>query len=143
MSATHLKKITAEAKRIRARSPRTTWQNALKAAGKKMRGSVKKKAAPKRKRVGATLLIEKRETSRTKPKRVVRVKRSSAGRYVSGFSAGYGNTNVSGSIAGIKKATAEKIGKLEAKKFQAKKVTDKRKIAKKIAEAKKLYRKLS
>jgi hypothetical protein len=84
-----LKKITAEAKRIRKAHPRTAWKSAVKQAGAKYRngtiGKVSRKTVGKKKvggkkRVGAAKLLERRETSRTKA-RVYRVVRSKAGRF--------------------------------------------------------------
>lgn len=67
--ANPLKKITARAKQI-ARTGKT-WQQSIKQAGKEYRAG----------KIGATLLIEKGETRRTKPSRVVQVSRTKAGTF--------------------------------------------------------------
>ena len=133
-----LQKIVAEAKRIRRQRPAMQWKTALKEAGRKFRG----------KKVGATLLVERGESAKTKPKRVVVVKRKRSapgkGRFVSGVvrPAGYSSNTVPGMISGVKKALTAQIGDLEAKKFAATRKVDKNKIAKRIAELKRQYRKM-
>lgn len=122
MSATILKKITAEAKRIRKKSPRTSWQSAVKQAGAKYRKSAKKK-------------VGKAPAKKAAKKRVT------------GYNSLYKSNQMIGavkkvSIAQMKSSVIAEIGKLEAKKFAAKLVRDKKAIAKRIAEKKKLYRKL-
>lgn len=128
--STTLKKITAEAKRIVKRAPKTKWVNAIKQAGAKYRagklGTVKKKAA-------------KKAVKKAAKKKATRARR--VGSVAPKVSAGFGLTNIQGSIAGIKRATVEQIGKLEARKFAAKTKTEKKRIAKKIAEKKRVYRK--
>ena len=109
--------------------------------------SVKKAAAEARskkrgrKKVGATLMIEKRETKRTKPKRVFRVKRSSGGQYAG--SARVAGMSVSSLKSRAKHILLEEIGELEAKKFSARLKRDKSKIAKRISEKKAEYRKMA
>lgn len=123
MSATILKKITAEAKRIRKQSPRTSWKSAVKQAGAKYRKTAKSAKRPVSKK------------SATKKKRV--------GDAVSSF----GSAMVAGvkkfSMATVRAQVLSEIGRLEAKKFAAKKVTEKRAIQKKLTEKKRLYKKLS
>lgn len=123
MSATILKKITSEAKRIRKKSPRTSWQSAVKQAGAKYRASAKKKPAKK-------------------------AAKKTAKRRVNGYDSAFSSNQM---IAGVKaptmammrKKVLDEIGKLEAKKFATKGVRDKRAISKKIAEKKRLYKKLA
>lgn len=121
MSATVLKKITAEAKRIRKKSPRTSWQSAVKQAGKKYRSGkvsgTKKKVAKKA------------------------VRKKSVGR-VQIHQDAFGKSSISGVMGSAKKILLTDIGRLEAKKFAAKGVREKKQIAKKIQEKKKLYRKM-
>ena len=121
--STVLKKIQAEAKRIRKKSPRTSYQSALKQAGAKYRKTAKK-AAPK-----------KAAAKKTSKKRVT------------GYDSLYGSKQVIGAVrptmATMKKTVLEQIGKLEAQKFAARLKRDKTAISKKIAEKKRLYKKLS
>jgi len=130
--STVLKKITAEAKRIRKASPRMTWQAAIKKAGAKYRASAKK--SPAKKAAGKRKVATKKTATR---------KRKVAG-YDSAFAP---NQMIAGvkkvSIAQMKTSVLTEIGKLEARKFAAKLKRDKTAIAKKIAEKKSLYRKLS
>ncbi len=62
--ANPLKKITAEAKRIRKRKPKTTWKSAVKQAGAKYRSG--KIRAPKRKKVAAVGRVRKKAAKRKK-----------------------------------------------------------------------------
>ncbi len=127
MSATILKKITTEAKRIRKKSPRTSWQSAVKQAGAKYRASAKKKPAKKAAKKSATKTAKLRVNG-----------------YDSVFSS---NQMIAGvkapTMAMMRKKVLDDIGKLEAKKFATKGVRDKRAISKKIAEKKRLYKKLA
>lgn len=120
--STVLKKIQAEAKRIRKKSPRTSYQSALKQAGAKYRKATKK-AAPKK------------------------AAKKAAKKRVSGYDSLYGSKQVIGAVrptmATMKKTVLEQIGKLEAQKFAARLKRDKAAISKKIAEKKRLYKKLS
>lgn len=126
MSAT-LKKITAEAKRIRKRSPRTSWTSAVKQAGAKYRsGKIGGKPARKK----AAKKVAKKAAPK---KRVGMVKISQDA---------FGKATVSGIMASAKKVLLQDIGKMEAKKFAATTKREKSQIAKKIAEKKRQYRKL-
>lgn len=64
--ANPLKKITAEAKRIMKRKPKTTWKSAVKQAGKKFRDG--KIRTPKRKKAGAVSGSRKKAAKRKKPR---------------------------------------------------------------------------
>lgn len=75
MAATALKKITTRAKQIRKQHPGKKWQACIKQASREIKAS---------KKVGATLLIEKGETRRTKPKRVIQVARTKKGVFKKG-----------------------------------------------------------
>lgn len=66
-----LARITKRAKQIHKQSPGKKYTNCVKQAGSEYRAG----------KLGATLLLEKGETKRTKPKRVVQVKRSKAGTF--------------------------------------------------------------
>ena len=70
--ANHLKKITAQATRIRKDQPGLSWTDAIKRAARQLKSA---------KKVGATLLLEKGESRRTKPKRVIQVSRKKDGTY--------------------------------------------------------------
>lgn len=69
--ATALQKITKRAKQLQKKSPRTPWKNHVKAASKEYRAG----------KLGATLIVERGETRRTKPKKVVQVIRTKKGTY--------------------------------------------------------------
>lgn len=121
--STVLKKIQAEAKRIRKKSPRTSYQSALKQAGAKYRKTAKKKPVKK----AAKKAAKKRVTG-----------------YNSAFGSGAMLAGVkSPSMAQMRKKVLDEIGRLESRKFAAKLVREKRAIAKKITEKKKLYKKLA
>lgn len=62
--ANPLKKITAEAKRIRKRKPKTSWKSAIKQAGKKFRDG--KIRSPRKKKAGAVSGSRKKATKRKK-----------------------------------------------------------------------------
>jgi len=74
--------ITKLAKQIRNKKPGMKWTSAIKEASRQLKSGKKVKPG-KRKKVGATLLIEKKETKRTKPKRVVRITRKKNGTFKS------------------------------------------------------------
>lgn len=142
MSSSILARITAEAKRIRRARPGMKWTNALKEAGKKFRG----------KRVGATLLLEKGETRRTKPSRVLVVKRKRTAPKKGTFRGyavgairppGFGGNTLKATIAGVRKGLAEQLGRLEARKFLAARKSDKNRIQKEIATLKRQIKKMS
>src|SRR5688572_659731 len=64
--------ITKLAKKIRAKKPKMKWTSAIKEASRQLKSGRK---------ISATLLIEKKETKKTKPKRVVRITRLKSGRF--------------------------------------------------------------
>lgn len=93
--------------------------------------TAKKKAVPKRK-VGATLLIEKGESKKSRPKKVVQIKRNAAGQIKS-----------MSTIAGVKSAgkiiLEEKIKNLYLRSLKASNKREKTKILKALnAEKRKL-----
>ncbi len=85
MATTALKKITAEAKRIRKKKPKTTWKSAVRQAGAKYRsgkirkpkkvGKVKKKRAAKKRSVRKKAAPKKaaRKRSSRKPTKAIQV----------------------------------------------------------------------
>lgn len=68
---TALKKITGRAKQIRKKQPGKSWQSCIKQASNEY----------KRGTLGATLLLEKNETRKTKPKNVVKITRAKTGTF--------------------------------------------------------------
>lgn len=70
--ANQLKKITTQAKRIRKDHPGIAWTDAIKRAARQLKSA---------KKVGATLLLEKGESRRTKPKRVIQISRKKDGTF--------------------------------------------------------------
>jgi hypothetical protein len=135
-------KISARAKQIRRKHPGKSWKACIKAASAEYRAGSLGKASGKTKRrrkVGATLLIERNETRRTRPKRVVRIKRTSKG------------TFKGASLAGVSSAAlkAELRSKLKSRlamqlltQSMATTKTNRRRAAKKVAETKRQLRKL-
>lgn len=71
--ASAIQKISKRAKAIRRAHPSKKWMACIKEASREYKAG----------KLGATLLIEKNETRRTKPKRVVRVTRSKKGTFKS------------------------------------------------------------
>lgn len=119
------------AAQLRRKNKRLTVQQSVKLAAKETRT---------KKRVGATLLIEKGETTKTKPRRVYQVKRTKTGTYkgvqqIAGVS-------LSSAVGSVKSVLERDIANLELKKFKAKKKVDQRRISKIISEKKRLYKKL-
>ena len=118
------------AAQLRRKNKRLTVQQSVKLAAKETRT---------KKRVGATLLIEKGETKKTKP-RLYQVKRTKTGTYkgvqrIAGVS-------LSSAVGSVKSVLERDIANLELKKFKAKKKIDQRRISKIISEKKRLYKKL-
>lgn len=70
--ANPLKKITAEAKRIRKRKPKTSWKSAVKQAGQKFRAG--KIRSPKRKKARAVGVSRKKGSKAKKTRRLKRKK---------------------------------------------------------------------
>lgn len=122
-----LKKITAEAKRIRKANPRVTWKGAIKQAGAKYRATAKKKAS--------------RPVAKKAAKKKTTVRR------VSGFNSAFGGAMVAGisessALSILKRKYLDGIGVLESRKYAAKTKVEKRSLQKKITELKAKYRKL-
>lgn len=79
---TALKKIQARVKVLRKKHPGKKFKTLQKQAGKEYReGKLKKKHSRKHKKVGSTLLLERGETKRTRPRKVYKVSRTKKGRY--------------------------------------------------------------
>lgn len=119
------------AAQLRRKNKRLTVQQSVKLAAKE---------TSTKKRVGATLLIEKGETKKTKPRLVYQVKRTKTGTYkgvqqIAGVS-------LSSAVGSVKSVLERDIANLELKKFKAKKKVDQRRISKIISEKKRLYKKL-
>jgi hypothetical protein len=91
---------------------------------------------PKKKKVGSTLLLEKKDTRRTKPKRVVRITRTKTGTFKNW-------QTISGYMNGAKKMIENKIALCEVRKFKASTRRAKNTIAKQIAELKRKYNRLT
>ena len=131
-----LKKITAEAKRIRKKNPRLSWKSAVKQAGAKYRGAAKKKTATRKPTV-----------KKKAAKKSAATKRATTRRKVSGYTSAFGGAMVAGinessALAMLKKKYLHDIGNLESRKYVAKTKTEKRKIQKKISEIKAKFRKI-
>lgn len=75
MAASVLQKITTRAKQIRKKQPGKKWTACIKQAAREIKAG---------KKVGATLLIEKGESRRTKPKKVIQVARTKKGIFKKG-----------------------------------------------------------
>jgi iron uptake system EfeUOB component EfeO/EfeM len=134
-----LKKITAEAKRIRKAHPGKAWKNAVKEAGAKYRkGTIKgvKKSGKVKKIVSADKYKLKHGYTTVKRKRVSGVKNAYD-------KIDKKETHIT--IAGIKKNASiilsEKLGKLSVRHHHAKTKSEKRKIAKDIRAVKSDLRK--
>lgn len=124
-AGTVLKKITAEAKRIRKKNPRMKWVSAVKQAGMKYRsGKIRK---PK-KRVSAVKLIEKGESRNAKPSKVLRVNRSKAGTFK-----GYSKVGAVINKSSIASYYKTELAKLLLKRDLEKGVRNKRVLSKEIA----------
>jgi len=72
-ASTTLKWITTKAKQIRKANPKKKWTACIKEAGRLYRSG--------KKGVSGYKVVERRETKKTKPKKVFLQKRSSAGRF--------------------------------------------------------------
>lgn len=121
------KKRVAAAKRLYKSGRYKTFADAVKAASK----SIKKPEAEKR-RLGATLLIEKRETRRTKPKRVVRITRTKGGTFKNMETV----SGVSQAKRLIKRRLKEQLSRLLLMHTLATNKQNKRNLAKQIREKK-------
>ena len=129
MAHTHLKKITAAAKAIRRKHPNKKWTDCIKQASKQVK-------------LGAVKYIEKGETKKTPATKVYRVQRKKAGTF-NGYKKVAGPGTISGHVSSAKGLLVDAIAKLEARRFTAKKKSDKRRIGKDITALKVRYRKLS
>lgn len=112
MSVATLKRITAEAKRIRKKHPNTKWVNAVKQASKKLKGKTpKRKPAAKKtvRKVGRKLATRRKSVSDPRHTKT-------AAHY----------------LAAARAVLIEDLGKAEARKFVATTKTAKRKIQKAI-----------
>lgn len=149
MALTYLQKQAARVRAIRKANPRIEYIAAVKKAAKELKSEKKKpaKRAPaKRKAVGAYKVIERGETRKTRPTKVVRTVRTASGtfkgtRAVSGAVSGMGT--VSGMMSGLRKMLIQDLGALEAKKFATPLKRDKAKLQKLITAKKAQIRKLS
>lgn len=129
---------------LRRKNKRLTVPQSVKLAAKQARSA---KRNPAKRGVGATKFIERGERKGAPAKRVYQVRRSAKGLYkgvkrVSGMPVVAG-ISITAQLAQTRRVLLAEIGALEAKKFAAKKVTEKRKIGKSIAAKKSLYKKLS
>lgn len=119
-----LKKITAEAKRIRKAHPNMKWHSALKDAAKHIKS-------------GAKTVVKKSAVKKVAVKKVA-VKKA-AKKSISGYSTP--DLSIGSVLSTGKKLMLHKLGVLEAKKYATKLKRDKNKISKEITEVKKTLRK--
>lgn len=131
---TRLKKVQADAKKLKAKNPKLTHIEAVKKAWAMQPKATGTKNKTARKKVGATKFVEAKETTKTKPSRVIKVTRKKNGTFKK-------FETIGSVMAKGKNLLVEKLGKLEAKKFVAKKVSDKRKLQKEITSTKTQLRK--
>lgn len=130
MAHSHLRAITAKAKKIRKAHPSMKWTSAIKEASRLL----KRKSPVKKRRVGS--VRKKRPAARKKIIRRVRSLHKAEGRAIKSLG------SVASHMSHAKKIIEHEIGKLETQKFKATKKTTKRKIAKRIALKKSMFRKL-
>jgi hypothetical protein len=130
MAHSHLKRITAKAKKIRKLHPQMKWTSAIREASRKLKHSPK---SPKRRRVSG---VKKRRVSRSKVVSRIKKIHSAEGKAIRSLG------SVSSHIGHAKKIIEHEIGKLETQKFKATKKSTKRKISKRIAAKKTQFRKL-
>jgi hypothetical protein len=128
MAHSHLKAITAKAKKIRSAHPAMKWTSAIKEAARLL----KKKSSPRKKRVGSV----RKGPARKKIVRRVKRLHKAEGRAIKSLG------SVASHVSHAKKIIEHEIGKLETQKFKATKKLTKRKIAKRIALKKSQFRKL-
>lgn len=114
-----LKKITAEAKRIRKAHPAMKWHSALKDAAKHIKS-------------GAKTVVKKSAVKKAAPKKVAK-------KSIIGYTSP--ELSIGSVISTGKKLMLHKLGVLEAKKYATKLKRDKNKISKEITEVKKTLRK--
>lgn len=114
-----LTKITRRAKAIRKAHKSKAWTDCVKQASREYNSG----------RLGATLTIEKGESRRTKPKKVVRVTRKANGTYKK-------TETIGGAKSFIRSYWKEKLKEALFLKAMAGNKTDRRKAGKKVTEAK-------
>ena len=122
-----LKKITAEAKRIRKAHPNMKWHSALKDAAKHIKS-------------GAKTIVKKSAVKKSAVKKLV-VKKSAVKKSARKIAAITPDLSIGSVISTGKKLMLHKLGVLEAKKYATKLKRDKNKISKEITEVKKTLRK--
>ena len=127
--STTLKKITAEAKRIRKKSPGMKWLSAVKQAGAKYRGG---KLGGKKKATKRRPVARKGSSKRSAPRKraAPRVARRPSG-------------SVASHISEVKKLLKERLGRALVAKDQAKGIRNKKLKGKTVAAIKAQLRKLS
>jgi hypothetical protein len=128
MAHSHLRAITAKAKKIRKAHPSMKWTSAIREASRLL----KKKSPTRKKRVGS---VKKKSVRRKVVKRVKRL-HAAEGRAIKSLG------SVASHVSHAKKIIEHEIGKLETQKFKATKKLAKKKIAKRIAAKKSQFRKL-
>lgn len=138
-----LTKISARAKQIQRKHPGKAWISCIKAASAEYRSGKLGKAKPARKkprrRVGATLLIERKETRRTKPKRVVRIVRKKNGTFKGSALAGVSSAALKGELRNKLK---QRLAMQLLNQSLATTKTNRRKAGKLVAETKRQLKKL-
>lgn len=119
------------AKSLQRAQPRkyADWQKAVKAAGRKVKKSSRKKRPGK---AGAVKFIERGETTRTRAKKVYRVKRSKTGNY-KGMKRVNGVKSPQQHIKAAREGLGQQYGGLALKQFLAPTKTKRRQISKKLA----------
>jgi hypothetical protein len=117
-----LKKITAEAKRIRKAHPNMKWHSALKDAAKHIKS-------------GAKTVVKKSAVKKSA------VKKSAVKKSAHKIALVTPDLSIGSVISTGKKLMLHKLGVLEAKKYATKLKRDKSKISKEITEVKKTLRK--
>jgi len=122
-----LKKITAEAKRIRKAHPNMKWHSALKDAAKHIKS-------------GAKTVVKKSAVKKSAVKKLV-VKKSAVKKSARKIAAVTPDLSIGSVMSTGKKLMLHKLGVLEAKKYATKLKRDKNKISKEIIEVKKTLRK--
>jgi hypothetical protein len=130
MARINLKAAAVKAKKIRKAHPSMKWNNAMAQAMRSMSG----KSKTKKRRVGSTR--PKKKAARKSIIRRVKILHKAEGRAIKALG------SVASHVSRAKKILEHEIGKLETRKFVAKKKSVKRKIAKVIAMKKSKFRKL-
>jgi hypothetical protein len=123
-----LKKITAEAKRIRKAHPNMKWHSALKDAAKNIKS-------------GAKTVVKKSAAVKKSAVKKLVVKKSAVKKSARKIAAVTPDLSIGSVMSTGKKLMLHKLGVLEAKKYATKLKRDKNKISKEIIEVKKTLRK--